>query len=169
MAGTYVNISVEGIPAVMQKLSRFGAKTKQDLTNCVIKYAEQEQHDAKEYLRSTTPYPTVDTGDIIDNIEVQYSGTSMGIMRARVYTVSDHAIWVVRGRTAGARYPPPAPIKAWAARHGISQYFPISRAIAERGIKPKPFIEKPWSILRTRFRMECVDIVQRNSRYWRNI
>lgn len=50
--------------------------------------------------------------------------------------------WVHDGRKPGGKFPPLAPIKAWAKRHGMpeSAAFPIARKIAQKGIKERPFL-----------------------------
>lgn len=65
--------------------------------------------------------------------------------RLYVRNVAAHAIYVERGRRAGARMPPLAPIRAWAVRHGMSPSaaWPIARAIAARGIAARPTLFRP--------------------------
>jgi hypothetical protein len=56
-----------------------------------------------------------------------------------------HAVFVERGRRAGAPMPPLAPIRAWALRHGLpaSAAWPIAKKIAKRGIAPRPTLFRP--------------------------
>jgi len=51
--------------------------------------------------------------------------------------------YVEFGRKPGSRPPPVAALLPWVKRHGMppSAAFAIARAIAKRGIKPKPFME----------------------------
>jgi hypothetical protein len=62
-----------------------------------------------------------------------------------IRNVKAHAVFVERGRRAGAAQPPIAPIRAWALRRGLpaSAAWPIARAIARRGIPARPVLLDP--------------------------
>lgn len=71
------------------------------------------------------------------------------VIEARVGTSIAHAVPVEFGRRAGQRPPPVAPIAHWArARLGLAADeaqragWAISRAIARRGIPPRPFLSR---------------------------
>jgi hypothetical protein len=65
--------------------------------------------------------------------------------RLYLKNIVPHAVFVERGRRAGAAMPPIAPIRAWAIRHGMpaSAAWPIARNIARRGIRPRPTLFRP--------------------------
>lgn len=65
--------------------------------------------------------------------------------RLYLKNVSGHAVFVEKGRRAGATMPPIAPIRAWALRHGMpaGAAYPIARAIARRGIPARPTLFRP--------------------------
>lgn len=65
--------------------------------------------------------------------------------RLYIRNVAGHAVFVERGRRAGATMPPLAPIRAWALRHGMpaAAAWPIARAIARRGIPARPTLFRP--------------------------
>lgn len=70
--------------------------------------------------------------------------------KLQVTNVVAHAIYVERGRRAGARMPPIGVIRQWAVDHGMppEAAYPIARAISERGIQGRPHLRSP--MMRTR-------------------
>ena len=60
--------------------------------------------------------------------------------------LNDYVQYIENGRKAGSKFPPIQPIVNWAKKRDIptdnSTIFLIRRAIAEDGIKPRPFMYK---------------------------
>ena len=60
--------------------------------------------------------------------------------------LNDYVQYIESGRKAGSKFPPIQPIVQWAKKRGIptdnSTIFLIRRAIAEDGIRPRPFMHK---------------------------
>ena len=60
--------------------------------------------------------------------------------------LNDYVQYIESGRKKGSKFPPLEPIVQWAKKRGIktdnSTMFLIRRAIAEDGIKPRPFMYK---------------------------
>lgn len=60
--------------------------------------------------------------------------------------LNDYVQYIESGRKAGSKFPPIQPIVQWAKKRGIptdnSTIFIIRRAIAEDGIRPRPFMYK---------------------------
>ena len=60
--------------------------------------------------------------------------------------LNDYVQYIESGRKAGSKFPPIHPIVQWAKKRGIptdnSTIFLIRRAIAEDGIRPRPFMYK---------------------------
>ena len=60
--------------------------------------------------------------------------------------LNDYVQYIESGRKAGSKFPPIQPIVQWAKKRGIptdnSTIFLIRRAIAEDGIRPRPFMYK---------------------------
>ena len=58
--------------------------------------------------------------------------------------LNDYLTYIESGRRAGAKFPPVAPIVAWARKRGIptdnSTIYLIRRAISRDGIAPRPFM-----------------------------
>ena len=60
--------------------------------------------------------------------------------------LNDYVQYIESGRKAGSKFPPIQPIVQWAKKRGISTdnstIFLIRRAIADDGIRPRPFMYK---------------------------
>ena len=60
--------------------------------------------------------------------------------------LNDYVQYIESGRKSGSKFPPIQPIVQWAKKRGIptdnSTIFLIRRAIAEDGIRPRPFMYK---------------------------
>lgn len=60
--------------------------------------------------------------------------------------LNDYVQYIESGRKAGSKFPPIQPIVQWAKKRNIptdnSTIFIIRRAIAEDGIRPRPFMHK---------------------------
>lgn len=65
--------------------------------------------------------------------------------------LNDYVQYIESGRKAGSKFPPLEPIVQWAKKRGIktdnSTMFLIRRAIAEDGIKPRPFMYKVFETI----------------------
>lgn len=65
--------------------------------------------------------------------------------------LNDYVKYIESGRKAGSKFPPLEPIVQWAKKRGIktdnSTMFLIRRAIAEDGIKPRPFMYKVFETI----------------------
>ena len=65
--------------------------------------------------------------------------------------LNDYVQYIESGRKAGSKFPPIQPIVQWAKKRGISTdnstIFLIRRAIAEDGIRPRPFMYKVFETI----------------------
>ena len=65
--------------------------------------------------------------------------------------LNDYVQYIESGRKAGSKFPPIQPIVQWAKKRNIptdnSTIFLIRRAIAEDGIKPRPFMYKVFETI----------------------
>lgn len=94
------------------------------------------QHSARGNLERAG---AVDTKALIDSLEPRIVSTGVGYLG----TPLAYAATVERGRRAGAALPPRTlQWLEWLARHDIplSADFVIRRAIARRGIRPRPYL-----------------------------
>jgi len=60
----------------------------------------------------------------------------------RVGPSAGYGVMVERGTKP--HWPPIAPLRAWARRHGVSPYA-VQRAIARRGTRARPFMAPAWA------------------------
>lgn len=60
-----------------------------------------------------------------------------------VIKMHDYGFYIDKGRKANNEFPPVDAISKWAKSKNIPEeaVYPISKSIAEKGIKPRPFIE----------------------------
>jgi hypothetical protein len=84
----------------------------------------------------------LDTLATIDGIQPTDPQETERGWRGEVRATAPQSIFVERGRRAGARMPPGGALLGWMARHGIplNREFVVRRAIARRGIPPRPFM-----------------------------
>jgi len=109
-------------------------------------WAQQVVTNAKSILLRNKK---VATGNLINSIKYQVDAN--GKIR---FTYAKEGKWVSLRRRPGSRFPPPTPISKWIKQKGIrgnnrdtgkpltnaQLTFLISRSIAEKGIKPLPFM-----------------------------
>lgn len=92
------------------------------------------QNDAKRNLQA---HDAIDTGQLINRLfrEVEPD-------EARIGSNLQHARPVEEGRRPGGPMPPSGSLLGWMNRHGIPAVaeFVIRRAIARRGIPPRPYL-----------------------------
>lgn len=79
-----------------------------------------------------------DTGRLQGSISSRISGVGANL-QGEVGPSARYGFWVEFGRRPG-RAPPIGAIAGWARRRGMSPY-PLARAIARRGIKPRPYMQ----------------------------
>jgi hypothetical protein len=86
----------------------------------------------------------VDTGRLKGSITHRLERAPIGGRVGWVGSPLRYAAAVHEGRRAGARMPPVAAIRAWLVRRGGDprMAFVVARAIAVRGIKPRPFLRQ---------------------------
>lgn len=79
-----------------------------------------------------------DTGRLQGSVHHTITGRGASLT-GRVGPSVRYAIYVEKGRRPG-RYPPIDAVAGWARRHGVHPFL-VARAIARRGVKPRPFVE----------------------------
>jgi len=109
---------------------------------------------AGEALRQARLLSPVDTGALRASIVATFQEGPR--FTALVAPGVSYAPWVELGRAAGERMPPPQALEKWVLRHGFlggkssrrrasasairSAAFVLARAIARRGIRPRPYM-----------------------------
>ena len=88
------------------------------------------------------------SGDLVNSIGYQVVESAKG--KSVEFLADDYWVYVEYGRRAGDKFPPPQPIAQWIRERrirpsaGVTQeqlVYLISRAIADKGIRPTPFVE----------------------------
>lgn len=87
----------------------------------------------------------VDTGRLRASIETQIDGNVIPEW-VKIGPTVKYGAFVEFGRKPGARMPPPSALIPWIRRHGgagnpEAAAFLLARAIAKRGIKPRPYMQ----------------------------
>jgi len=101
------------------------------------KFGEEITSDIKEVLRINGAIASGNLEKSIDYKIVEREGEYK-----LVITYLDYGEYVLKGRRAGAKPPPYAPIIRWTQFKGIpkSAAYPIAKSIGKKGIKPLNFL-----------------------------
>jgi hypothetical protein len=79
-------------------------------------------------------------------VRIQKAIVSRTVGEAVEVLMPQYYIWIETGRRPGGKFPPASVILEWMKRKGIARgeenkvLYVIRRAIAQRGIKPRPFV-----------------------------
>lgn len=109
-------------------------------------------------------YVKRDTGETAGSIYDEAHAAGDGVV-AIFGASSKAAIFVEKGRRPGAPMPPEGVLLPWMAAHGISESaeFVVRRSIAQKGIKPAPFVGRAHNEMKRAgfYRKELGDAVRR--------
>lgn len=129
-----MSVTVKISPADLGKFERgFALRTK----TIIAAGLRNAEHDVVQRLRVASAR-IQDQGGFYDGWRYKAGFTS-----AEIWNAAPHAIYVERGRRPNSTMPPLNVIMSWALRHGLPRQaaWPIARAIARRGIDPRPVLE----------------------------
>lgn len=84
----------------------------------------------------------VDQGQLRASISTQLE-VERGSLQVVVGSSLKYAIFVHEGTRP--HWPPKGALAGWARRHGMASEFPVRRAIARRGTRPRPFLRDALS------------------------
>ena len=130
------------------KIELMGGKEISDLLKRVPKEKEAEvraeigdmalriQKRAKMYLRT---HEAMDTGNLSNTVLAELSPTKI---EAEIGPTAKYGPYVEFGTKP--HFPPMEALEAWARHHGFESPWPICKAIAERGIKARPYLSSAW-------------------------
>lgn len=85
--------------------------------------------------------PNIDTGRLQSSVQTRFS-----TLQAEVRPTAKYAYYVHQGRKPGGKLPPIGPkdsLTRWATKRGIPPFL-VARAIARKGTKANPFMEKAY-------------------------
>jgi len=126
----------------MRKLGKYerrlGTQFASVLSSAVTKAAAEIQAEARRLALRKKIYD-------LGRFHAGLRAVPKGANSVTLYNTTKHAPFVEGGRRAGARMPPREAILPWVLRKGLpaSAAWPIARAIARRGIKPRRVITQP--------------------------
>lgn len=109
------------------------------------------QREAKERLKEQKAW---DTGHLANTVIVERSPDGM---IAEVGPTAPYGVYVEAG--ARPHFPPLDALEGWAKRHGFSSAWPICKAIAERGLKARPFLFPAWLAVEGKFFRKLKEIL----------
>lgn len=131
-----MNITIDmDSTALRESFRRAPTVVTQKLNAWIYTTALRTERSAKQHVP-----PNVDTGQLESSIH-----TFPGRLQAEVKPTAKYAIYVHEGRKPG-RMPPwreGTPLNAWARRHSIPPFM-AARAIARKGTKGNPFMDKAY-------------------------
>jgi phage gpG-like protein len=131
MAGAY-QVEIEGLDELRRKLRSEVAGP--PAHRFLQRSADAVQREAKKL----TPF---DTARLKTSITTEVDSRTPVPQYARIGTNVKYGLYVHEGRKPG-KYPPAAPIAAWIKRKRLNiPTFTVQRAIARKGIAPKPFLK----------------------------
>ena len=133
----------ESFDARVENLSGFTAALRQAPRTLQTEMLTAARRIGKRGNALSQTYVKRDTGATAASIFDQ-AGTAGDGVFALFGASSDAAIFVEKGRRPGAPMPPQGALLPWMAAHGIpeSSEYVVRRAIARRGIKPRPFVSR---------------------------
>lgn len=137
---------------------------------------ERRVRDAQEALQDEIRHVTARTAQSVKAAAVVAAPQSSGALRqgitvttsprgsvATVRARARHAAAVSSGRRSGAKMPPRKALVEWAKSRGIDPKlaFVLARAIAQKGIRARPFLDEAWARHRAAFASSLERIVDR--------
>ena len=125
---TQVKFKVKGLKELEARMREAPQKTLREMQRAIDRVVKTVEADAKQKV-------PVDRGQLRSSIQSSTKG-----LEGRVDVKREYGVNVHEGRKPG-HFPPHAPIKSWARRKGISNWYAVVRKIGLRGIEPVPFLE----------------------------
>lgn len=133
MARDGISVEVIGIDKAIRKFEDLNQQALDGVKQSVISSAFRIETDAKRRAPS-------DTGRLRSSIQTEIRKNGF---EAVVFTDVSYGPPVEEG--ARPHFPPPNALTGWANRHGLNGLeFVIARAIARRGLPPRPFLFPAW-------------------------
>lgn len=140
MARKGITIQVIGTDKAVKTFEKLDKKAIDGVKQSVIGSAFKIETEAKRKAPS-------DTGRLRSSIQTEIRKNGF---EAVIFTDVEYALPVEEGTVP--HFPPPNALSGWANRHGLNGLeFIIARAIARRGLPPRPFLFPSWDNERPNF------------------
>jgi len=123
----------------------------------IKKFGETVVNEQKKQLSKTD---SIATGKLINSVNYRFTSTIQKIVIDFVSV--DYGKYVDEGRKPGS-FPPISKIKEWCRVKGLPENaaINISKKIYKFGIKPKPWIKKPFDKNRQEFNVELIKLYEK--------
>lgn len=127
-----VKITIDGMREVLDEIKYQSIRSDEAAKETIKDYALLIERRAKENLHDLK---AVDTGNLSRSITTDLVDAGYA---AEVGSDLLYAIFVEFGTRP--HFPPMKELESWARRHGFESAWPVCKAIAERGLKARPYL-----------------------------
>lgn len=125
-------VELRGAKEITDLLKRVPKEKEAEIKAEVGDVALKMQARAKAYLRTA---PAMDTGNLATSILAEFSPKKI---EAEIGPTAKYGPYVEFGTKP--HFPPMEALEAWARHHGFESAWPICKAIAERGLRARPYL-----------------------------
>lgn len=127
-----ISVELDGEKELQKELKRLIKEKPKEVKMEVKASGIDIQRDAKEELRDMRAW---DLGNAANStmVDLQDQGFT-----AKVEVKAPYGPYIEYGTRK--HFPPPDALEGWAKRHGFDSAWPICKAIADRGLKARPFL-----------------------------
>ena len=148
-----ITVDVIGEKEIAQAMNKLCAEKKRKIKGEVYASAVDVQREAREKLREMG---TWDLGNLANTTIVDLIASGL---IAEIGPTAPYGPYVEYGTKK--HFPPPDALEGWAKRHGFDSAWPICRAIAKRGLKPRPFLFPAFLMIRDKFWKRIKEILEK--------
>lgn len=125
-------VELQGGKEISDLLKRIPKEKEAEAKAEVGDIALKIQARAKAYLRTE---PAMDTGNLANSVLAEFSPKEI---EAEIGPTAKYGPYVEFGTRP--HFPPMEALEAWARHHGFESAWPICKAIAERGLRARPYL-----------------------------
>jgi len=127
-----ISVELKGADELQKEIKRMTKESIEKLKRETYASGLDVQRDAKERLRGMKAW---DLGNLANSIMVDPEDEGM---TAKIEVQAPYGPYVEYGTRP--HFPPPDALEGWARRHGFDSAWPICKAIADRGLKERPYL-----------------------------
>jgi hypothetical protein len=131
-----IKVELHGGKEIADLLKRIPKEKEAEVRAEVGDIALKIQKRAKGYLRS---HQAMDTGNLQNTILAEFAPREI---EAEIGPTAPYGPYVEFGTRP--HFPPLEALESWARHHGFDSPWPICKAIAERGLKARPYLASAW-------------------------
>jgi len=131
-----VTVTTVGLEEVRKEILRMSRRQRERMRKETYATGLDVQRKAKEKLKSMKAW---DLGNLANSIMADMLA---GGEIVEVGPEAPYGICVEYGTRP--HFPPPDALEGWARRHGFESAWPICKAISERGLKARPYLQPAY-------------------------